>query len=291
MALQTQIGARGGKDLTMRLMTRRAHKTVGTTDLVRVRDFLKLPHWRVTAIADAWLIDLHRRPLIRMRVVAVGTANAGPIMGRSWPLVDVGASRMTTQTKVLARLMHNIAVRVVASRTVKRTGRVIAACRERGANSMGMLNILQSLHFGVARIASLWRYRARMVGRPAGRRRRERGALHTLGCRPRLSTDPGGRCSRRDVVMNLMAVRTSNVMVGVARRSPRRPGASRLRFVAPQADFAALAGTDADTGGSTPALRQQANDRVRFESTRCDVVLGRTMAVFAQLLAVNIRHK
>jgi len=142
-----------------------------------VGDLLEVAHLGVAAVADPRLVDDHRRPALRMRVVAVGAGHAGQIVGRCLPAVHLTAL-MARQAQILPGLRFHVPMGIVTRRAIElrgvalhrlgqptRRGIVTGSAFEveDNANLMRMDDLLQLLHFGMTPVAEIRRDRGQAV--------------------------------------------------------------------------------------------------------------------------------
>jgi hypothetical protein len=147
---------------------------------MRVGDGLKLPLVGVAAVTSRRLVDGHRRPILGMRIVTVRATHVGPVVGRTMPLLHMGAA-MAFQTKVPLGLRPNARVRIVAGRAIElggMTGNVAgipagdgrvtrrALEREGNAHLMRVDHLLQPLFVGMTTVAEIRRNGSQMVRAP-----------------------------------------------------------------------------------------------------------------------------
>ena len=157
-----------------------AIEAVGPKKLMGMSNLLELTHFGMAAVARLRLVDRHRRPRLRVGIMAIRAGDARHVVRGPLPLLHVRAV-MACQAKIFPRFRPDVPMGVVASRALELrgmvldrlrcpTGRRIMAGRatevERHAKLMGMDYVLESAHVGVTPIANVRGNRCQAVRLP-----------------------------------------------------------------------------------------------------------------------------
>ena len=118
VAAQAQVRTRVRGHSTMGMMATGAVEFVGPQQLMGTGDLFELPCFGVAAIADLGCLHGHRSARLRVRIMAIGTADAGQIMRRTVPFLHVRPV-VTGQAQIFARVSIDVTVRRVTCGAVE----------------------------------------------------------------------------------------------------------------------------------------------------------------------------